>query len=167
MHYLTKYNYRIDEGFPPLLARLTDDPPSRTSAELYLALPKKWVPIGEPVISEMMSTGEWDPVWPHGVDALIERIEARRWPSRSRYWLVSLDPDAPHVIVRSFDDGPFESYAIDRRQYVTVPADDPVQRADRANWNEMLRRETGVVRQCLEHDWHHRRAFPNADAEHR
>jgi hypothetical protein len=165
MHYMTKYNYISDEGFPPLLARLTADPPGEKSAELYLAVPKKWIPIGYPVIPEMMSTGEWAGVRPSDVDALIDRIEARRRPKRSRYWLVSCDPDAVHVIVRSYDDDPLESYVLSKREWVTLSAEDPLLRADRANWDEMLLKETGVVRQCLEYAWHRRRAFPDNKAE--
>jgi hypothetical protein len=165
MDYVTKYNYIDDEGFPPLLARLTDDPVETRSAELYLAVPKKWVPIGDPVVGEMMFTGEWGPVRTSDVDALIERIENRRRPKRSRYWLVSLDPDAPHVIVRSYDDGPLKSYVLGRREWITLPDDDPLLRSDRADWDEMLFEETAVVGNCLEHEWHHRRAFPDTNAE--
>jgi hypothetical protein len=164
MHYKTKYNYINDEGFPPLLARLTDDPVETRSAELYLAVPKKWIPIGDPVIDEMMFTGEWHGVRPRDVDALIERIEARRRPKRSRYWLVSQDPDAPHVIVRCYDNGPLESYVLSKREWSTLPADDPLLEADRANWDEILLKETGVVRQCLEYAWQRRRAFPDNKA---
>jgi hypothetical protein len=153
MRYKTKYNYIDDEGFPPLLARLTDDPPGQKSAEFYLSVPKKWVPIGDPVIGEMMFTGEWDGVRSRDVDALIERIEARRRPKRSRYWLVSLDPDAPHVIVRSYNGGPLESYMLSKRTWITLPAGDPLLQADRADWDEMLLKETGVVRQCLWDAW--------------
>jgi hypothetical protein len=167
MRYVTKYNYINDKGFPPLLARLTDAPPGETPAELYLAVPKKWIPIGDPIIGEMMFTGEWDGVRPHDVDALIERIENRCRPMRSRYWLVSLDPDAPHVIVRSYDNGPLESYVLSRREWITPPDDDPLLRVDRADWDEMLLKETTVVGGCLEFAWHHRRAFPDTTAEHR
>jgi hypothetical protein len=167
MHYVTKYNYIDDEGFPPLLARLTEDPVEKRSAELYLAVPKKWIPIGDPVIGEMMFTGEWGPVWPRDVDALIERIENRRRPKRSRYWLVSLDPDAPHVILRSYDDGPLESYVLGKREWITLPTDDPLLQADRTDWDEMLLKETGVVRQCLWDAWYQRRAFPDSNAKRR
>lgn len=167
MHYVTKYNYIQDEGFPPLLARLTDDPVEKRSAELYLAVPKKWVPVGDPVIGEMMFTGEWGPVWPRDVDALIERIENRRRPKRSRYWLVSQDPDAPHVIVRSYDDGPLESYALSSRKWITLPAADPLLRVDRADWDEMLLKETAVVGECLEYSWRRRRTFPDTNVERR
>jgi hypothetical protein len=47
MRYKTKYDYINDQGFPPLLARLTDDPVETRSAELYLAVPKKWIPIAD------------------------------------------------------------------------------------------------------------------------
>jgi hypothetical protein len=167
MDYVTKYNYINDKGFPPLLARLKDDPSGETSAELYLSVPKKWVPIGYPVIAEMMSTGEWDPVWTRDVDALIERIEARRRPKRSRYWLVSLDPDSPHVMVRSYDDGPLESYILSTRKWIALSADDPLLRTDRADCDEMLLEETAVVGECLEYAWHRRRAFPDTNAERR
>lgn len=162
MYYKSKYDYIPDEGFPPLLARLEGDPPDNGTVELYLAVPKKWIPIGYPVLVEMTSTGEWAPVRPSDVDVLTERIEARRRPRRSRYWLVSLDPDAPHVIVRSFDEGPLESYVISKREWITLPDDDPLQRADRADWDEMLLKETGVVRECLVYASHRRRAFPDS-----
>jgi hypothetical protein len=150
MRYETKYNYIQDEGFPPLLARLTDDPSGETSGELYLAVPKKWIPIGYPVIPEMMFTGEWDGVRSRDVDALIERIEARRRPERVRYWLLSQDPDAPHVIVCCYDDGPLESYVLSKREWVTLSPEDPLLELDRADWDEMLLDETGVVRQRLD-----------------
>jgi hypothetical protein len=158
MRYQTKYS----SYYPPLLARLTGDIPN-TSAELYLSLPKKWITIGEPIVAELMFTGEWDPVWPGDVDAVIEQLAADRPPERARYWLVSLDPDAPHVIVRSFDGGPLVSYMLARREWITPHDDDPLLQADRADWDEMLLKETGVVGQCLEHAWHHRRAFPGAN----
>jgi hypothetical protein len=167
MRYVTKYNYINDKGFPPLLARLTDAPPAETPAELYLAAPKKWIPIGGPIIGEMMFTGEWAGVRPSDVDALIERIENRRRPERSRYWLVSLDPDAPHVITRSYDDGPLESYVLSTRKWITLPDADPLLRIDRAEWNEMLLEETGVVRQYLWDAWYRKQAFPDTTAEHR
>jgi hypothetical protein len=167
MDYVTKYNYIDDPGFPPPLARLTDDPVEKRSAELYLAVPKKWIPIGDPVVGEMMFTGEWGPVWPRDVDTVIERIEARRRPKRSRYWLVSLDPDAPHVMARSYQAGPLESYMLSKRKWITPPADDPLLQADRADWNEMLLKETAIVGECLEHGWDRRRAFPDSNAEHR
>jgi hypothetical protein len=66
---------------------------------------------------------------------------------------LSLDPDAPHVIVRSYDDGPLESYVLGGRKWITLPAEDPLLRVDRADWDEMLLKETGVVRECLEHAW--------------
>jgi hypothetical protein len=113
----------------------------------------------------MMFTGEWGPVRPQDVDALIERIEARRRPKRARYWLVSLDPDAPHVILRCYDDGPLKSYVISRREWITLPADDPLLQADRTDWDEMLFEETAVVGQCLRDAWYRRRAFPDANAE--
>jgi hypothetical protein len=165
MDYVTKYNYIDDAGFPPLLARLTDDPVEKRSAELYLAVPKKWIPIGDPVVGEMMFTGDWAGVGPSEVDALIERIENRRRPKRSRYWLVSLDPDAPHVIVRRYNDGPLETHVLGRRKWATLPAEDPLLQADRAGWDEMLWRETGVVRQSLRDAWYRRRAFPDTNAE--
>jgi hypothetical protein len=167
MHYLTKYNYIDDPGFPPLLGRLSDDPPGQKSAELYLSVPKKWVPIGYPVIGEMMFTGEWAGVRSRDVDGLIERIENRRRPDQPRFWLVSRDPDAPHVIVRRYDDRPLESYMLGRRKWVTLPADDPLLQTDRADWDEMLLKETGVVRQCLWDTWYSRRAFPDNKAEYR
>lgn len=167
MDYVTKYNYIHDKGFPPLLARLTDDPVDKRSAELYLAVPKKWIPVSDPVVGEMMFTGEWDGVRPSDVDALIERIENRRRPKRSRYWLVSPDPDAPHVIVRSYDDGPLESYVLSSRKWITLRAEDPLLRVDRADWDEMLLKETAVVGECLEYSWHRRRAFPDTNAERR
>jgi hypothetical protein len=167
MDYVTKYNYINDQGFPPLLARLSDDPPGETSAELYLSVPKKWVPIGYPVIAEMMFTGEWDPVWPRDIDALIERIEARRRPDQLRFWLISLDPGAPHVIVRQYSGGPLESYVLSTRKWVILSADDPLLQTDRADWDEMLWRETGVVRQCLWDSWYRRQAFPDTNAGYR
>jgi hypothetical protein len=165
MHYMTKYNYINDEGFPPLLARLSNDPPGKKSAELYLAVPKKWIPIGYPVIGEIMFTGEWAGVRPSDVDALIERIENRRRPERSRYWLVSLNPDAPHVTVRSYDNGPLESYVISTRKWITLSTEDPLLQADRTDWDEMLFEETVVVGECLKDAWHRRRAFPDNKAE--
>jgi hypothetical protein len=165
MHYVTKYDYINDKGFPPLLARLTDDPVETRSAELYLAVPKKWVPISDPVIGEMMFTGEWGPVRPNDVDAVIERIENRRRPDQLRFWLVSLDPDAPHVIVRRYDDAPLESYVLSKRAWVTLSTEDPLLQADRADWDEMLWRETAVVGECLRYAWHRRRAFPDNKAE--
>jgi hypothetical protein len=167
MNYMTKYNYINDQGFPPLLARLSDDPPGETSAELYLSVPKKWIPIGDPVIAEMMFTGEWDPVWPRDIDALIERIEARRRPDQLRFWLISLDPGAPHVIVRHYSGGPLESYVLSTRKWVILSADDPLLQTDRADWDEMLFEETVVVGGCLRYAWHHRRAFPDTNAERR
>jgi hypothetical protein len=165
MNYLTKYNSIDDEGFPPLLGRLSDDPPGKKSAELYLSVPKKWIPIGYPVIAEMMFTGEWAGVRPSEVDALIERIEARRRPDRVRYWLVSQNPDAVHVIVRCYDDGPLESYVLSTRKWFTPSIDDPLLQVDRADWDEMLWRETAVVGECLEYAWQRRRAFPDTKAE--
>jgi hypothetical protein len=167
MDYVTKYNYIDDEGFPPLLARLSDDPPGEKSAELYLSVPKKWVRIGYPAIGEMMFTGEWAGVRSRDVDALIERIEARRRPERSRYWLMSCDPDAAHVIVRSFDDGPLESYVLSKREWSKLPDEDPLLQADRADWDEMLFEETVVVGECLRDAWYKRRAFPDTNAERR
>jgi hypothetical protein len=151
----------------PLLGRLSDDPPGKKSAELYLSVPKKWIPIGYPVIGEMMFTGDWAGVRPSEVDALIERVENRRRPERSRYWLVSLDPDAPHVILRRYDDGPLESCVLGKREWIMLPTDDPLLQADQADWDEMLLDETGLVRQCLRDAWYQRRAFPDTNAGHR
>ncbi len=168
MLYMTKYDYlnADKDDFPPLLARLGDEPPPETSAELYLAVPDKWIPIGHPIIAEMMSTGEWSSVSSHDVDAVIERIRKGR-RGRSRYWLVSLDPDAPHAIVRSYNDGPLKSYALGRREWVSLSDDDPLLASERAEWDEMLLGETAVVGQSLEFAWYQRRAFPDADTKDR
>lgn len=155
-----RYEVKTSSLFPPLLARLTSD----NEAELYLSVPKKWIRIGYPVKAEITSTGEWDPVRTEDVAAILEQLASNREVDRDRFWLVSQNPDAPHVIVRSFDNGPLESYVLARREWVTLPDDDPLGRADRSVWDEMLLKETGVVRQCLEDDWYQRRAFPNSDA---
>ncbi|WP_156772010.1 hypothetical protein [Mycobacterium sp. 1245805.9] len=151
---------KTESSFPPLLARLTED----NAAELYLSVPKKWIPIGYPVKAEIMFTGEWDPVRSEDVAAVIEQLASSHRHDRDRFWLVSRNPDAPHVIVRSYADGPLESYVLGRRQWVALPDDDPLVGADRGDWDEMLLRETGVVRQCLEDEWHQRHASPNSHA---
>jgi hypothetical protein len=156
-----RYATKTQSNFAPLLARLTE----ANEAELYLSVPKKWIPIGYPVKAEIMFTGEWDPVRSEDVGAVIEQLASTHRHDRDRFWLVSRNPDDPHVIVRSFDNGPLETYVLARRQWVKLPDDDPLARADRGNWDEMLLRETGVVRQCLEDEWYQRHASSNSDPQ--